>query len=90
MLGPASHRPNRTASISEIRSGDWWERGITFRALCPCGVERPVPQHAILKMFGQEHHYNEARDIPRIAKALECSTCGRKGQASVRMVMGSP
>jgi hypothetical protein len=86
MLGPAHghHFPEKT--LLRTRMGDWWKYEVAFRAKCTCGAERDVPMGSILKMFGQEHQFDEPRDIPRLARALVCGSCGRKGQATVRLV----
>ncbi len=77
-----------TGDLGLTRMGDWWSRGYSLRALCPCGAERPVPAAAVLKLFGEEHHFQEPADNARIAKALVCGSCGKKGLASVRVVRG--
>jgi hypothetical protein len=74
-------------NVHDTRMGDWWSKGYTIRALCQCGAERQVPSASILKLFGQEHHWKEGFDNERMAKALVCGTCKRKGLATVRVVI---
>lgn len=85
ILGP---KPGGNPFDTSLVVSNWWRTGISLRALCTCGAERQVPTVSIIALLGDGHHFDEARDLPRVANALRCGTCGEKGRATVRLVRG--
>jgi hypothetical protein len=75
-------------NLPKIRLGEYYAKGLVFRALCPkCASDRQVPPKHILDTLGPEWYWSEDRmkDLATRLR-LKCGTCGNKQGISVRVV----
>ncbi len=79
-------KPDGFRIDERLKVGQWYASGYRIRALCKCGAEREVPTGSIVRLFGANHYFEEAHDMPRLVKALVCGSCKERGKATAVLV----